>query len=119
MKDPFLQKLAIWIFHNLHSLLYNLHDLLCNFSPPIIWYPKVPSYKILDSLYIINSGIIIFGFFLSYMKHRAHHKRAPKGVNLHQNPPFIISLAMKKICIPFLQKKNIFYCFYILCIKCM
>ena len=63
MKDPFLQKLAIWIFHNLHNLLYNLHDLLCNFSPPIIQYPKVHGHKILDSLYIINSGIVIFGFF--------------------------------------------------------
>ena len=45
------------------------------------------------------------------MKHEAHHKSAPKGGNLHQNPPFIISLAMKKICIPFLQKNNIFLLF--------
>ena len=63
MKDLLLQKLTIRIFHNLQNLLYNLHDLLYNFSPPIIRYPKVPFYKILDSLYIINSGIVIFGFF--------------------------------------------------------
>ena len=57
MKDPTCE-----------NVLHNLHDLLYNSSPPIIWYPKVPSYKILDSLYIINSGIVIFGLFLSYMK---------------------------------------------------
>ena len=63
MKDPFLRKLAIRMFHNLHNLLYNLHDLLYNFSPHIIRYPKVPTVLWFDSLYIINSGIVIFGFF--------------------------------------------------------
>ena len=101
----------IRIFHNLHNLLYNLHDLLYNSSPPIIRYPKVPSYKILDLLYIINSGIVIFGIFLSCIKRVAHHKSAPKGVNFHQNPPFIISLAIKKICISFLQRRIFFIVF--------
>ena len=80
-----MQKLAIWIFHNLHNLLSLLHDLLYNSSPPII---RCPSYKILDLLHIINSDIVIFGLFLSCIKCGAHHKSAPKGVNLHQNPPF-------------------------------
>ena len=34
-----------------------------NFSPPTIRYPKVPTVLWFDSLYIINSEIVIFGFF--------------------------------------------------------
>ena len=40
-----------------------------------------------------------------------HHKNAPKGVNLHQNPPFIISLAIKKICISFCKRRIFFIVF--------
>ena len=56
----------------------------------------LPSFGILRFLVIrlhrINCEIVIFGLFLSCIKRGAHHKSAPKGVNLHQDPPFTISL---------------------------